>query len=401
VNFFFLRSLQFQPPHIRTVTLLPTTDPLRVESLGPNVGQVQSGPIARNEVDPDFHLGRVHTWNATVERQIGRASTVRVSYVGTASRDVPATLILNRAVPTADATFANRQARRPDPNFSNVSRLANASEGDYKGLQIAFDRRITRGLQFQISYTLSESLDMASDPGFGSGDNYLAMNTAADDTFVRDRERGMELRKDDLYGPSRFDMRHVASVTGSYELPWKRRPGIVGGLVSDWSLSASAQYRDGVPFSIFCSNNGGDCNLDGVAQDRTNMLDRGVLGTQIDGYPSTPADTARIYIPLAAFDQTTCRQAGATANCIDVGGSSTQPRNSFRYDDSFAIDVAIVRTIPTVGSQRAQVRFEIFNLFNNQYAAVPNTTMSQPDNFGRVFATNGNRRWQIGVRYDW
>ena len=25
VNFFFLRSLQFQEPHIRTVTLIPTT----------------------------------------------------------------------------------------------------------------------------------------------------------------------------------------------------------------------------------------------------------------------------------------------------------------------------------------------------------------------------------------
>ncbi|HEX9406916.1 MAG TPA: hypothetical protein VF975_06340, partial [Thermoanaerobaculia bacterium] len=132
-----------------------------------------------------------------------------------------------------------------------------------------------------------------------------------------------------------------------------------------------------------------------------NMLDRGVLGTQIDGYPSTPTDTAHVYIPLGAFDQTTCRQAGATANCVDVGGSSTQPRNSFRYDDSFAIDIAVVRTIPTVGNQRAQVRLEIFNLFNTHYAGVPNTTMSQPDNFGRVFTTNGNRRWQIGVRYDW
>jgi hypothetical protein len=212
--------------------------------------------------------------------------------------------------------------------FGNISRLANASEGNYKSLQVSFDRRITAGLQFQVSSTLSEALDMASDPGFGSGDNYLSMNEAADRTFVTDRERGMALRKADLYGPSRFDMRHVASVNGSYELPWKRRPGVTGALVSDWSLSASAQYRDGVPFTILCSANGGDCNLDGSGQDRANLFDASVLGTQIDGYPRTPADTARIYIPIAAFDQTTCRQAGATANCVDVGGGSTQPRAS-------------------------------------------------------------------------
>jgi hypothetical protein len=400
VNFFFLRSLQFQPPHIRTVTLLPTADPLRVESLGPNAGQVQSGPIAKSEVDPDFHLGRVHTWNATLERQLGR-SAVRVSYVGTASRDVPATLILNRAVPTADATFANRQARRPDQTYSNISRLANASEGNYRSLQIAFDRRLAAGLQFQVSYTLSEALDMASDPGFGSGDNYLAMNEAADRTFLLDRKQGMALRKADLYGPSRFDMRHVASVNGSYELPWKRRGGVVGSLISDWAVSASAQYRDGVPFTVFCSANGGDCNFDGVGQDRANMNDIAVLGTQISGYPRVPADTTRVYIPMTAFDQTTCNAPGATANCVAIGGSSTQPRNQFRYDDSFSVDMAFVRSIPTVGRQRAQVRFEIFNVFSNQYAGLPTVSFAIPDNFGRVFGTNGNRSWQLAVRYDW
>lgn len=355
VNFFFLRSLQFQAPQVRTITLLPTADPLRVETLGPGAGQVQTGPVSKNEVDPDFHLGRVHTWNVTIERRVGRASAVRASYVGTASRDVPATLILNRAVPTSDATFANRQTRRPDPGFSNISRLANASEGNYRGLQLSFERRFSAGLQYQVSYTWSRSLDMASDPGFGSGDNYLSMDERADRTFVTDRKRGMELRKADLYGPSRFNMRHVASVNGSYELPWKRRPGVAGAIVSDWSLSASASYRDGVPFTVFCSANGGDCNLDGVGQDRASIIDPSVLGTQIAGYLIAPADTARIYVPIGAFDQTTCRQAGATAQCVGVGvgGSSTQPRNSFRYDDSFSVDFALVRSVPTVGRQRA------------------------------------------------
>jgi hypothetical protein len=401
VNFFFLRSMQFQPPHIRTVTLLPTTEPLRVESLGPNVGQVQSGPIARSEVDRDFRLGRVHTWNATLERQLGRASVLRVSYVGSASRDVPATLILNRAVPTADATFANRQARRPDQIYSNISRLANAGEASYKGLQVAFDRRVSAGLQFQLSYTLSESLDMASDPGFGSGDNYLSMNEAADRTFVVDRKRGMELRKADLWGPSRFDMRHVFSINGSYALPWQRRGGVLGALISDWTIASLAQYRDGVPFTIFCSANGGDCNFDGVAQDRANMHDPEVLGTQIDGFPKVPADTARIYIPITAFDQTTCSAPGATTNCVTIGGSSTQPRNRFRYDDSFTLDLSLVRSIPTIGSQRAQVRFEIFNVLNNHYAGTPTVSFAVPDNFGRVFSTSGNRSFQLALRYDW
>ena len=401
VNFFFLRSLQFQEPQIRTITLLPTSEPLRVENLGPNAGLIQSGPVAKSEVDPGFHMGRVHTWNATIERRLGPSSAIRASYVGTASRDIPATLVLNRAVPSPDATFANRQARRPNPAFSNISRLANASEGDYKGLQTSFERRLSAGLQFQVSYTWSKSLDMASDPGFGNSDNYFSMNAAADEAFVVDRERGMALRKADLYGPSRFDMRHVLTVNGSYQLPWREHRGVAGALVNDWTLSASAAYRDGVPFTILCTANGGDCNLDGSSHDRANMIDASVLGTQIDGYPRTPADTARIYIPIAAFDQTTCGQAGATANCVAVGGGSNQPRNSFRWDDSYALDLAVVRSIPIHGTQRAQVRLEVFNVFNNHYAGMPTITFAIPDNFGRVFGTNGNRSWQIGVRYDW
>jgi hypothetical protein len=129
---------------------------------------------------------------------------------------------------------------------------------------------------------------------------------------------------------------------------------------------------------------------------------RGVLiWTQIDGFPSTPADTARLYIPITAFDQTTCRQAGATANCVDVGGSSSQPRNNFRYDDSFSVDFGLVRSIPTVGSQRARVRLEVFNLFDKHYAGLPRVSFALPDNFGRVFGTNTNRSWQIALRYDW
>jgi hypothetical protein len=401
VNFFFLRSLQFQEPYIRTVTLLPTADPLRVETLGPNAGQVQSGPTAKNEVDPDFHLGRVHTWNATLEHRLGRSSSVRVSYVGTASRDMPATLVLNRAVPSADATFANRQARRPNPAVSNISRLGNASEGDYRGLQASVERRFAAGLQFQASYTWSRSLDMASDPGFGSGDNYLSMDERADRTFVVDRARGMELRRADLYGPSRFDIPRVGSLNGSYELPWKRRPGALGAVVSDWSVAASASYRDGVPFTIFCTANGGDCNLDGAGQDRANVVDARVLGTTITGYPRAATDTSFIYIPIAAFDQTTCRQAGATAACVDVGAAANQARNQFRYAGAFSTDFSLVRSIPTHGRQRAQVRLEIFNILNNHYAQTPQVSFAIPDNFGRVFGTNGNRSWQLGLRYDW
>jgi hypothetical protein len=90
-----------------------------------------------------------------------------------------------------------------------------------------------------------------------------------------------------------------------------------------------------------------------------------------------------------------------TASTSAAAAPSLEPRNRFRYDDSFSVDFALVRSIPTIRSQRAQVRFEVFNLFNTQYAGTPTVLFALPDNFGRVFGTNGNRSWQIGLRYDW
>ena len=57
--------------------------------------------------------------------------------------------------------------------------------------------------------------------------------------------------------------------------------------------------------------------------------------------------------------------------------------------------------MPTFGRQRAQVRLEVFNLLGNHYAGTPSVSFALPDNFGRVFGTNGNRSWQVGLRYDW
>ncbi len=389
VNFFHLRSLAFQPPGLRTLTIRPTSQdqPLRVENLGPTSGSIAAGVPAKSDVDPDFGLGTVHTWNATLERDIARHTSVRVSYVGSAFRGIAATLRLNRAVPTPDATFFNIQARRPDPSLSNHSRIANASDGYYKGLQVSVERRYARGLQYQFSWTWSEALDMASDPGFGSADQWFSQTWDADLTFSRDGNNGP--RKDDLWGPSRFDMRHMVTLNFSYETPWRRRAGVAGVLLSDWMLSGTAAYRDGVPLSVLCSVNAGDCNVDGGGQDRPNILDKSVLGFRFDKKPEVPADTSLVHVPPTAFDQT-----------VAPGGRGTLSRNAFRSDDFLNIDMAVVRNIYLVGVQRVQLRFEVYNLTNNTQAGFPILSLADT-RFGRITSVSGNRSMQIAAKYIW
>ena len=341
VNFFFLRSLQFQEPQIRTITLLPTTDPLRVEALGTQrrTGAV-SGPLRRAKSIPIF------SWAASIPG-------TRPSSVASVQRVLCARVVRRHGVArrSSAARPEPRRAHAPTRHSRTARRaalsLSSATSPAWRMPLKAITRAASRassagspsGLQFQVSYTLSEALDMASDPGFGSGDNYISMNHAGRSPRSSSIARAvMELRKADLYGPSRFDMRHVLIVSGSYGCRGAA-PGVVGALVSDWSLSASAcRPATACRSASLCSANSGDCNFDGFGQDRANIADPSVLGTQIDGYPRVPTDTARIYIPIARVRSDDCTQAGATGNCVYVGGGSAQPRNSFRYDDSFSVD---------------------------------------------------------------
>ncbi|HSL21539.1 MAG TPA: TonB-dependent receptor [Vicinamibacterales bacterium] len=388
INFFHMRSLQFQPPHIRTITILPSADPLRVETLSPESGVVAGGTPARYDVSPDFELGRVHTWNLTLERDLNRTTVVRVGYVGSATRGLPSSLILNRAVPGPGATFANRQARRPDPTISNHLRLANGSDGNYRALQASLERRYSNGLQYQASYTWGRSLDMASDAGFGSGDIYFSMQWDAD---IELNDQGTnDARKDDLYGPSRYDMRHVASFNFSYELPWNDTGGIVGALIRDWTIAGTYYYRDGVPVSVTCGANSSDCNIDGVSQDRPNVVDASVIGKQFSDKPEQTSDTSVIHLPAGAFEQT-----------LAPGARGTLARNQFRLDDFYTIDMAIVRNIRMFRDQRLQLRFELYNITNNTYAGSPGLSLASPGTFGLISSVGGNRSIQVAAKYLW
>ncbi|MPY87213.1 MAG: hypothetical protein GEU99_04765 [Luteitalea sp.] len=390
VNFFFLRSLQFQPPVTRTVTVLPSSEdePLRIETLSPSSGTVASSPLTVFDVDPAFELGKVHTWNVTVERPITRTTSVRLSYVGSATRGLPATLILNRAEPTPDATFFDRQERRPDPTIGNLQRLANASDGNYRALQVSVDRRMASGFQYQFSYTYSRARDLASDVGFGSGDMWISMTHDADLLFAQTGDNSA--RKADLYGPSRYDQPHVWSFNFSYELPWKDQRGLVGALANHWQVGGTAYYRDGYPINVTCGENSSDCNIDGFAQDRPNVLDASVVGRQFQDKPRNEADTQVQHILPTAFDQ-----------AIAPGARGTLPRNQFRTDDIATFDMALIRHIPVVRDQRIQLRFEVYNLFNNTFAGAPNLSLATPDDFGKIASVSGNRSIQIAAKYYW
>src|SRR5690606_10021572 len=80
------------------------------------------------------------------------------------------------AVPIADNEISLRvprtNERRPNPLYTTNLLVSNDAESWYDGIEFAWDKRFSNGLQFQTAYTFSNSEDTTSEATFvGAGDS--------------------------------------------------------------------------------------------------------------------------------------------------------------------------------------------------------------------------------------
>jgi hypothetical protein len=71
--------------------------------------------------------------------------------------------------------------RRPDPRYSTNLLVSNSSWSYYNGLQIEWTKKLTKGLNFQTTYTFSKAIDTtseATDVGVASGDTNQTGNNS-------------------------------------------------------------------------------------------------------------------------------------------------------------------------------------------------------------------------------
>jgi hypothetical protein len=114
------------------------------------------------------------------------------------------------------------------PVFSNIFSENTVARSNYNSLQAMIQKRYSKGLQLQMSYTFSKSLDNAS--SFESSLNPLNFNST--------------------YGPSLFDARHRLVFNYVWELPVPKYQGLKGQLLSGWETSGILTVQTGFPIRI-------------------------------------------------------------------------------------------------------------------------------------------------------
>jgi hypothetical protein len=262
--------------------------------------------------------------------------------------------------------------------------LKSTGNSIYHGLQTNFTKRFSRGLQFNLSYTWSRSIDDSSaDPGSTSGGGKPDIPNLG--FIVQGDSRNTRANR----GLSDFDRKHRFSLSYVYDIP---TGGMNNAFVNGWQISGFVQAQSGAPYSIFSGEpegrsaaalqalNTGSGGLFRLGFGRPSLAAGATLASLTNTSDNTIAfDRTQLVSPLGSFG--------------DLG------RNALRGDTQKRVDFAISKTTRITEQFKIEFRTEFFNLLNNVNFALPVNDL-QDGSVGNIENTVGGPRVvQFGLRF--
>ena len=303
-------------------------------------------------VDPNLRTPYNQQWHFGVQYQLPAQTLLDVSYGGSRGTKLFAFYNGNQAVPTPDQT-ADLLPRRPvhtcnttllpncDPSVfdTTINTFRSNAFSNYSSLQTRLQKRLTRGLQFEASYTYSHALDDASSANLGS----FATGDFRDQRFPQNE-----------YGNADFDIRHRFVLSYMYELPFGKgktfagnASGLLNQIIGGWEVAGITSASTGnyfTPTDIATNLSNSDGGGDVASSARPNRI----------GDPN-----AKPCIPGTLFN--TC--AFATNTVLGTFGNAG--RNIIRGPGFQNWDLSLFKTFPLNERERFEFRAEFFNVWNH------------------------------------
>jgi hypothetical protein len=137
--------------------------------------------------------------------------------------------------------YRGNQQSRPFPNFGTILEIRDSISTKYHALVLQANRRLTNGLQFQSSYTLSRAQDNG---GSQSSATFTPQFSALFDPFDPAGDDGL----------SPFDRRHkfVASVV--YNTDFKGLTGAGAAILNGWTIAPIVNMFSGFRYTAVTNN---------------------------------------------------------------------------------------------------------------------------------------------------
>jgi hypothetical protein len=316
----------------------------------------------------NFRNPLVHKWNLAVQRDLGAATALEVAYVGN---------IQSRQVQNTDPNACYNDPspnplpcdqRRPYPNVSGVAATTSFGFGDYHGMTVKIEKRMTKGLMYMFSYTLGKAnstsgTTLSGSSGQGSKD-------------PRNYSLG--------YSAAAWDIRHNLVGNFLYELPfgkgkqfganWNR---LTDGVLGGWQMNGLLTLRTGNPYTLGtnnCIGSFGNCTPDLASGDPNAAPSGGRSAAQY-------FNTAAVKAPAPGTP----------------GNLALQTNYAPGY---YGMDYSLFKQYAITERFKLQFRAEAFNITNRVQLGSPNRTQGDP-NFGKIFSSQSGseRKMQFALRF--
>jgi Carboxypeptidase regulatory-like domain len=338
-------------------------------------------------VDPHLKPQSTVLWSTGVEKGLPDTIVVGATYGGSYSyNQYFVTKGYNNPPGSALGAGVTGYTAPPWSQVGTISLVRNLLNSNYNAL-ILTARQYTGNLTWQASYSWSHSL---GNPG--SGDNPNPYNPTAS------------------YGTTGLDVHQRITFSGAYRIPAGN-----SALSNGWSLGGIVIAQDGVPFTVYSSQDvNNDGNKDG-SNDLPNVVFEGGSGLHYGKYSNSqfkagifnscgggPAGSGNLY---GASSYPNCPfQTVTVPNPTTLEGN--EKYNAFRNPGYWDVDLNLQKRIelPRLGDRKSYLilRLEGLNAFNhaNLNGFGGSIMVGSTGQFGQVMSAENPRILQIGGRFE-
>jgi outer membrane receptor protein involved in Fe transport len=324
---------------------------------------------------PDsFKTARIQQYNLSVQQELTSHMAFELGYVGSHSDFLPIFIEVNptNVLPTG-ATTAGLAAykagtRAVFPALGLVRPTFAAAGSWYDSLQASTQLRNWHRVHATAAYTWSHSIDDVSGLNIGTDSRPILPVTIGNQASI---DAALALER----GNSLFDARNRFVLSFGYELPRLESHALAERLVlGGWQVNGIFQVQSGNPFTAVNSST--------TAQSLTFRPNETCNPNNLPGRKPGSSNT---------FFNTACFSLPTTSTgLIDNSHSGNEPRGTIVGPGFNNTDASLFKTFPVREADRIELRFEVFNVFNEAHFAQPGLTFGSPATFGRITSTIGN-----------
>lgn len=280
---------------------------------------------------------------------------------------------------SANGTYINFEARVPILGFNVPEALLLQSKGysNYHGGQFSLTKRLSKGLQFNVAYTFSKSIDvMSTDPGSTAGGGKPDVPNSG--FIAQGDSRNLENNR----ALSDFDRTHRFSTNFVWDIPTGKSNN---AFIKGWSLSGFFQAQSGTPFTVFAS----EPEIANVSQ--LNDLTRGSGGIYRPGFGRPNINcTADQAVSSAGTDNLAVINRSCFSSALGQFGNLG--RNTFRGSAQKRFDLSFAKNTKINERMSFELGFDLFNVFDTVNLANPNSDLQDSVDFGVITNSIGGPR---------